>query len=77
MNCRKSPGAQTPAINFGMLFILAFALIVGTRPVRTDEPGSDESVTQSDTVRGSGRPCRGGVHDVVLRGQLTDVPAAA
>jgi hypothetical protein len=77
MNSSNLSVAQKPAINFGVLFILAFALIVGTRPVRTDEPGSDESVTQSDPVCGSGGPCRGGVRDVVLRGQLAGVPAAA
>jgi hypothetical protein len=77
MNSSNVPVAQKPAINFGVLFILAFALIVGTRPVRTDEPGSDDPVTQSDTVCGSGGPCGGGVRDVVLRGQFTGVPAAA
>jgi hypothetical protein len=76
MNSSNLSVAQKPAINFGVLFILAFALIVGTRPVRTDEPGSDESITQSDTVCGSGGR-RGGVRDVVRRGQLTGVPAAA
>jgi hypothetical protein len=40
--------AAKPAINFGVLFILAFALIVGTRPVRVNDPGADESVTQSE-----------------------------
>jgi hypothetical protein len=58
--------ASKPAINFGVLFILLFALIVGTRPVRADDPGADESVTQSEFVSGSGSPCRGGVCDVVL-----------
>ncbi len=76
MNSRNLSVARKPAINFGLLFFLAFALIVGTRPVRTDEPGSDESVTQSGTVCGSGGR-RGGVRDVVRRGQLTGVPAAA
>jgi hypothetical protein len=66
MNSSNLPVARKPAISFGMLFFLAFALIVGTRPVRTDESGSDESITQSDTVCGSGGPCRGGVRDVVL-----------
>ncbi len=42
--------AARPAINFGVLFILAFALFAGTRPVRTDDPGADESVTQSELV---------------------------
>jgi hypothetical protein len=76
MNSSNLSAARKPAINFGLLFFLAFALIVGTRPVRTDEPGSDESVTQSDTVCGSGGR-GGGVRDVVRRGQLTGVPAAA
>jgi hypothetical protein len=77
MSSSNLPVGRKPAINYGMLFFLAFALIVGTRPVRTDEPGSDESITQSDTVCGSGGPCHGGVGDVVRRGQLTGVPAAA
>jgi hypothetical protein len=47
MNSSNLPVATKPVINFGVLFILGFALIVGTRPVRTDEPGSDESATQS------------------------------
>jgi hypothetical protein len=76
MNSSYPSVARKPAINFGLLFVLAFALIVGTRPVRTDEPGSDESVTQSDTVCGSGGR-RGGVRDVVRRGQFSGVPAAA
>lgn len=50
MNSSNLSVASKPAINFGVLFILAFALIVGTRPVRTNEPGSDESVTQSESV---------------------------
>jgi hypothetical protein len=58
--------ASKPAINYGVLFILVFALIVGTRPVRADDPGADDSVAQSDTVSASGSPCRGGVCDVVL-----------
>jgi hypothetical protein len=37
-------------INFGVLFILAFALFVGTRPVRVNDPGADESITQSEMV---------------------------
>jgi hypothetical protein len=44
--------APKAAINFGLLFILAFAFIVGTRPVRADDPGSDEFITQSELVSG-------------------------
>jgi hypothetical protein len=58
--------ASKPAINLGVLFILLFALIVGTRPVRADDPGADESITQSEVVCGSGSPGRGGVCDVML-----------
>lgn len=58
--------APTPAINYGVLFILLFALIVGTRPVRAGYAGADDSVTQSDTASASGSPCGGGVCDVVL-----------
>jgi hypothetical protein len=48
MNSSNLPVASKPAINFGVLFILAFALIVGTRPVRVNDPGTDESVTRSE-----------------------------
>ena len=34
MNSSNLPVATKPVINFGVLFILAFALIVGARPVR-------------------------------------------
>lgn len=51
MNCVNVSVGSKPAINFGVLFILAFALIVGTRPVRTNEPGSEESVTQSESIQ--------------------------
>ena len=51
MNSNHPSVVPSPAINVGVLFILAFALIVGTRPVRTNEPGSDESVTQSASSR--------------------------
>jgi hypothetical protein len=55
MNSRDFLVASKPAINFGLLFILGFALIVGTRPVRAYDPGSEESVTQSepDAFKGS------------------------
>jgi hypothetical protein len=58
--------ASKPAMNFGVLFILVFALIVRTRPVRADDPGAEESVTQSEMVCNSGSRCRAGVCDVVL-----------
>ena len=48
MNSSDLSVTSKPAINFGVLAILAFALIVGTRPVRVNDPGSDESVTQSE-----------------------------
>ena len=51
MNTIHAPVGTKPAINFGVLLILAFALIVGTRPVRTNEPGSEESVTQSESIQ--------------------------
>jgi hypothetical protein len=50
MNFGNVAVGSKPAINFGLLFILAFALIVGTRPVRNNDAGSDESVTQSESV---------------------------
>jgi hypothetical protein len=77
MNSSSLSAPSKPAINFGVLFILAFALIVGTRPVRTNDPGSDESITQSENVYGSGGPCWGGVRNAALRGKLRGVPAAA
>jgi hypothetical protein len=63
-------------INFGVLFILAFALFVGTRPVRVNDPGSDESIAQLELVDGSSGHCRGGVCDVALRRQLAGIPSA-
>jgi hypothetical protein len=48
MNSSNLSVAAKPAINFGVLFILGFALIVGTRPVRAYDPRSEESVTQSE-----------------------------
>jgi hypothetical protein len=50
MNSSNLSVASKPAINFGVLFILGFALIVGTRPVRADGRGSKESVTRSEIV---------------------------
>jgi hypothetical protein len=66
MDTGKLSVASEPAINYGVLFILLFALIVGIRPVRADDPGADDSVTQSETVSASGSPCWAGVCDVVL-----------
>jgi len=54
MNTSSVSGPARPATNFGVLFILAFALIVGTRPVRVNDPGSDESITQSEIVSPAG-----------------------
>jgi hypothetical protein len=48
MNSSSLSVGPKPAINFGVLFILAFALIVGTRPVRVNDPGADESIAQSE-----------------------------
>jgi len=50
MNSSNLTDGPKPAINFGVLFILAFALIVGTRPVRINDPGADDSVTQSEVA---------------------------
>ena len=47
MNSSNLSVTSKPAINLGVLFILGFALIVGTRPVRVNDSGSDEAVTQS------------------------------
>lgn len=50
MNYSNLPVASKPTINFGVLFILAFALIVGTRPVRVNDPWSDDSVVSSELL---------------------------